>query len=165
MRILLIPVLSVLFSLSSANAQFGTFTSYTKPCNNAAALSITGLPKLGTTFTVNNIKTPALCTRKFCGCTVGKCNTCQGSVLLFGITKINLPLGACNLHLDPLLILGGTGNIAVAVPNSPALFGFKFLLQRADTSFDEVIDTNCKTNYVVTQVNTFSDAVEGVVGL
>jgi hypothetical protein len=165
MRLLMITLLPALLGLSAATAQTGSFNSYTKPCNNAATLSITGLPKLGTTFTVHNILTPGACTKKFCGCNPGKCNTCQGSILVFGVNKINLPLGACNLHVDPLLLIGGTGNVAVAVPNSAALFGFKFLLQRADTAFDEVIDTNCGTSYVVSRVNSFSDGVEGTVGL
>jgi hypothetical protein len=149
---------------TTATAQNASFTPYSKPCN-AQPLSITGVPKLGTTFTVNGISTPAVCTLRFCGCTVGRCNSCQGSVLVFGVARLNAPLGVCSLHVLPLLILGGTGQIPIAVPNNPALFGFKFMLQRADAGMHEVIDANCNRSYPVTAVNGLSDAVEGLVGL
>jgi hypothetical protein len=161
----LIPVISVLLSLASATAQNASFNSFTKPCGTSGVLSITGLPKMGSTFTVNGIMTPGLCTKKFCGCNVGKCNSCVGSILVFGVAKINAPLGACNLHVLPVLLLGGTGSIPVAVPNNPSVFGFRFLLQRADVAMDEVIDSNCNTSYPIANVNGLSDGVEGVVGL
>ena len=164
MKLVIMTLLSIVFSLATAAAQTASFTSITKPCGRAAALSITGLPKLGTTFTVNNIRTPALCTKKFCGCQVGPCNSCTGNVLVFGIVRINAPLGACKLHVQPFLLLGGQGSVAFKVPNVAAAIGFKFLLQRADVSMIETIDANCGKSYPISNVNGLSDAVQGLVG-
>ncbi|MCA8958049.1 MAG: hypothetical protein KDC87_18380 [Planctomycetes bacterium] len=166
MRNTLAVVAALVLSLSSLSAQTASFTSYTKPCN-ATAMSITGLPKLGTTFTVNNVLTPGLCTRKFCGCNVGPCNTCQGAVLVFGLVPIVAPIATCPLHVLPMMILPGNtnGQIPVAVPNDSTLMGVKFRMQRADVVMIETIDASCNTSYPISAINGMSDAVEGTCGL
>ena len=67
-------VLAVALTVTTVQAQTATFVPFGTTCK-ASALTIVGLPKLGTTFTVKSISFPSICTRKSCGCNVGKCNT------------------------------------------------------------------------------------------
>ena len=51
-------------------------------------METTGLPKLGTTFTVDRVKIPYGCTFQFCGCTPGRCKKCTGSAVFLGAMGI-----------------------------------------------------------------------------
>lgn len=156
--------LAFLLTASVVSSQAASFTSVTKPCPSSnGALYVTGLPKLGGSFTVSRIMYPGLCTRRYCGCNVGKCNTCRGSVLLLGVAQINIPLpGGCSMHCSPdFIIFGGT---TIAVPNNPTLSGFVFYMQRMDLGLDEMITSTCGKAYVPTAFMGFSDLVKGTVG-
>lgn len=166
MRSLLISAFTLLALSLPATAQASaSFTQYAPTCGTATPLAYTGVPKIGGSFTVDGIFTPMLCTRKFCGCNVGPCNTCRGSILVIGAQRINVPVGPCPLYTLPLALVPGKGKVQFNVPNNTALFGSRFQMQRADVAMNEMIDSNCKTSYVTTSVMAFSDAVEGYVAL
>lgn len=164
----LLPALALALCLTSLTAQTASFNSYTTPCPSSnPVLSIQGVPKLGTTFTVSSILFPGLCTRKFCGCNIGNCNTCRGSLLVLGIAKINVPLpGGCSLHVSPDFILPGDtrGQITIAVPNTQALLGVKFYMQRSDLGLFEYINAACQKSYIPNAFLGFSNAIEGTIG-
>ncbi len=163
MRRAVVVLVSLLF-VSSVSAQTASFTSLTTPCpGNSGALVVTGLPKLGGSFQVPRIRFPMMCTRRFCGCNVGPCNVCTGSVLVLGLSQVSIPLpGGCSLQTTPdVLLFGAT---TVNVPNNPTLSGFTFFLQRMDLALQEMITSSCTKAYVPTGFNGFSDLVKGVVG-
>ena len=82
-RLILLAAIGLPASFGSA--QVASFASYTKPCPSfGGALGVTGVPRLGTTFTVERIRIPYGCTYQFCGCTVGRCKRCTGAVLYVG---------------------------------------------------------------------------------
>ncbi len=164
---LLAADLALALTVSATHAQSASFASYGAACKSTA-LSVTGLPKLGTSFTVHGIAFPSVCTRKFCGCTVGPCNDCRGSVLFLGLGKLNAPLpGGCPLLVTPDLLFTANfpGQITFPVPNNQALLGVKFHQQRLDLTLKEYITSSCKTSYSpLTFVGT-SNGVTGTVGL
>ena len=164
----LFPVLAVLLLLTSAPTQKATFNSYGNVCpNTTRALQVTGLPKLGSSFTVSGIMFPGACTLKFCSCTCCNCNTCSASVLFVGIGKKKQTLpGGCDLLVTPdVLILNGVrGNVTVQVPNISSLSGVRFYMQRLDLRLQEVRGTQCPTRYVPTAFVGTSNGVEGIAG-
>ena len=164
---LLSVALAFALTVSTTHAQSATFVSYGSPCK-AVSLSVTGLPKLGTSFSVDGIAFPSFCTRKFCGCNVGPCNDCRGAVLFLGLGKLNAPLpGGCPLLVTPDLFFTAAfpGRITFAVPNNRALLGVKFHMQRLDLTVKEYITSSCGKSYTpVTFVGT-SNGVTGTIGL
>jgi len=106
---------------------------------------------------------PGLCTRRFCGCNIGKCNICNGSVLVLGLVQVSIPLpGGCDLQCTPDILVFGSPT--VNVPNNPGLAGFSFYLQRMDLALEEMITPACTKAYVPTAFRGFSNLVKGVVG-
>lgn len=149
-------------------AQTAAFNSFGSACPNAQnTLQISGLPKLGSTFTVTGIRFPGACTRKFCVCTCCDCNDCSGSVLFLGVSKKTLQLTPqCQFLISPdVLLLGNTtGNIPLTVPNDSKLLGVKFYMQRLDLGLKEVTGSQCPTTYRPTSFVGVSEGVEGVAG-
>ena len=164
--ILLGLVLSLCLNGISAQA---SFLSYGTPCpSTQGKLQISGLPKLGMSFTVNGIRFPGMCTRKFCTCACCDCNACRGSLLVFGAArmKLRIPGSSCDLLASPDVVLMGamSGAIVVPVPNNTVLLGGRFAMQRLDLSLQEVRGTQCQTSYRLLGVLGTSDGVEGVIG-
>lgn len=162
------PGLLLWLCLGTLGAQ-ASFLSYGVPCpTTQAKLQVSGLPKLGTSFTVSGIRFPSMCTRKFCSCACCDCNTCMGSLLVFGVSrvKLRLPGSQCDLLASPNLVLMGqtSGSIVVPVPNNAILLGGRFAMQRLDLSMKEVRGTQCQTSYRLLGIRGASDGVEGVVG-
>ena len=158
-------LLLLLVAPLSAQAKF---TSYGSACNNSAKLSLTGLPKLGTSFTVNGVKFSNLvaCTRKLCLGSCVRCNSCSGAhgFLLIGVKKISLPLTAtCVLLNSAEFIFPGSssGTLTYPVPNNASLIGKKFYLQRADVSLYQWMGTNCPSHLRPDTIVGMSDGVEG----
>jgi hypothetical protein len=168
-RTLLLSILAVLLLLTTAPAQKAAFNSYGSPCpNTTAPLAVSGLPKLGSSFTVSGILFPGACTQKFCNCACCNCNTCRSSVLFVGIAKNNQILpGGCPFLVRPdVLILNGIrGVLTVQVPNQNSLIGTRFYMQRLDISLTEVTGTQCPRSYVPTAFIGTSNGVEGIAGL
>ena len=162
-------LLLLLVAPLSAQAKF---TSYGSACNNAAKLSLTGLPKLGTSFTVNGVKLSnfVACTRKFCGGSCVRCNSCSGihGFLVLGLKKISLPLTpTCVLLNSAEFIFPGSssGQLTYAVPKNTSLIGQKFYLQRADVTLYQWMGTKCPPHLRPDTIVGMSDGVEGTVGL
>jgi len=156
--------LALVLCPSLVHGQSASFKSLTVPCPSAnRALAVSGLPKLGGSFSVSGILFPSMCTRRFCGCNIGKCNSCLGSVLVLGLQRVSIPLpGGCSLDTTPdILVFGST---TVAVPNNPNLSGFVFFMQRMDLSLQEMITPSCTKAYVPLAFSGFSDLVQGTVG-
>ncbi|MHC4513799.1 MAG: hypothetical protein ACYTGW_05440 [Planctomycetota bacterium] len=166
-RILLSVLAAVLF-LTVATAQKAQFNSYGSPCpSTARALQITGLPKLGSSFTVSGIMFPGACTLKYCPCTCCKCNICNGSVLFIGIAKNKQLLpGGCDLLVTPdvLLLNGVQGKITLTVPNQASLAGVRFYMQRLDIRLQEVTGTQCPRTLTPVAFTGVSNGVEGIAG-
>lgn len=164
----LFTTLAILVLTSFAIAQPGTFTTYGSACGSSQPLAVTGVPKIGTTITVSGISFPSFCTRKFCGCNVGKCNDCQGAVLFIGVNRVNAPLpGGCPLlnSADIILAAAFPGTIALPIPNDPSLFNLQFHMQRADLALAEMITASCSTRYDPVAFNGTSNGVTGTIGL
>lgn len=166
---LLLAGLAVLLLLTSAPAQNAQFNSYGGVCpNTTQPLQVSGLPKLGSSFSVSGIMFPGACTLKACICACCNCNTCRASVLFVGLAKNNLVLpGGCPLLVRPdVLILNGVrGVLTVQVPAQNSLIGTRFYMQRLDVSLTEVTGTQCPRTYVPTAFIGTSNGVEGIAGL
>lgn len=164
----LIPVLTLVLTAASLSAQTAAFNTFGSACPNAQnTLQIQGLPKLGSTFTVNGIRFPGACTRKFCLCTCCDCNDCSGSVLFVGVSKQTLQLTPqCKflISTDVLLLGNATGSIPLRVPNDSRLNGVRFYMQRLDLGLKEVTGTQCPTTYRPTSFVGVSEGVEGIAG-
>ena len=164
---LLAVAMALALTVSTTHAQSASFVSYGSTCN-AMALSVTGLPKLGTSFTVSGIAFPSVCTRKSCNCIVGPCNDCRGAVLFLGLGKLNVPLpGGCPLLVTPDLFFTASfpGKLTFPVPNDRTLLGTKFHMQRLDLMLKEYITSSCGNSYrPLTFVGT-SNGVTGTIGL
>ncbi len=163
-------ILTIALALASGtlSAQTAAFKSLTKPCPSGnGVLGLAGVPKLGGSFTAGGIMYPSFCTRRFCGCNPGVCNKCGGSALILGLKRVNIPWpGGCFLQATPDVVLTGDprGQVTFQVPNSVALNGFVFYLQRMDMSVDQIITPTCATVYAPTGFRGFSDLVEGTIG-
>ena len=170
LRPLLLTALAVATTLPCGHlpAQAATFRTYAKSCGRSLGdLSVTGLPKIGSTFAVDGIRLPYGCTYQDCGCTVGPCKKCSGAVLVLGARPIQVLLpGGCYLWVRPDIILAGDlyGRVSLSVPNSATVLGTKFYMQRIDVSVQQHIDASCAKSYEPKGFNGFSNAVEGTIG-
>jgi len=160
--------LAALLLVAWAPAQQAAFHSYGSPCpNTTSTLQVTGLPKLGSSFTVSGIMFPGACTLRFCNCTCCKCNTCNASVLFVGVAKNKQTLpGGCDLLVTPdvLILNGNRGQVIVQVPNQNSLIGVRFYMQRLDIGLTEVMGSQCTRSYVPTAFQGTSNGVEGIAG-
>ncbi len=162
------PLLLLLAPLSAQ----AKFVSYGSTCNNSAKLSVTGIPKLGKSFTVNGVKLSSVlfCTGRFCNGSCVRCNSCGGvhGFLLLGVKKISLPLTrTCVLLNSAEFIIPGSssGQLTYTVPNNASLIGKKFYLQRADVSLYQWMGTKCPSHLRPDAIVGMSDGVEGTVGI
>jgi hypothetical protein len=164
----LTPIVLALIAAAALPAQTAAFNSFGSACPNTQnTLKISGLPKLGSTFTVTGIRFPGACTRKFCVCTCCDCNDCSGSVLFLGVSKRTLQISPQCLFLispDVLLLGNASGNIPLTVPNDSKLLGVKFYMQRLDLGLKEVTGSQCPTTYRPTSFVGVSEGVEGIAG-
>ena len=164
---------AALFLLVPATAQTTSakFTSYGSACNSAASLSITGVPQLGTSFTVNGVKWGPLfaCTLKLCSGGCVRCNSCKGvhNVLAIGLKKISAPITpTCKLLNTAEFILPGTatGAMKFDVPKDYSLVGQYFYMQRGDVTVAEW--QNCSGPSIrLDTIYSMSDGVEGYVNI
>lgn len=165
----LLSLLASLLLVASVPAQQAAFNSYGSPCpNTTSPLQVSGLPKLGSSFTVSGIMFPGACTLRFCNCTCCNCNTCNASVLFVGVGKNKQTLpGGCDLLVTPdILILNGLrGQLTVQVPNQNSLIGVRFYMQRLDIGLTQVMGTQCPTSYVPKAFLGTSNGVEGIAGI
>lgn len=154
--------------LVGATVAQARFLPYGQACPNARnVLRVQGLPKLGSTFTVNGIMFPGTCTRKHCPCPCCDCNLCAGAVLFLGVARFRVQLpGGCDLLVTPDIPFVGNlrGDVAIPVPNVAALNGARFYMQRMDVQLREVTGTQCNTSYRLIGVNGSSNGVEAVAG-
>ena len=133
---------------------------------------MTGIPKLGTSFTVNGVKLSnfLFCTGRFCNGACVRCNSCGGThgFLLLGVKKISLPLtSTCVLLNSAEFIFPGSpsGKLTYAVPNNASLIGKKFYLQRADVTLYQWMGTACPSHLRPDAIVGMSDGMEGTVGI
>lgn len=166
MRGLFSILLVFAFASSDLVAQKASINYYGAPCpSTAARISITGLPKIGTTMIIQ-ASSLLFCTKKFCPCSCCDCNDCGMSILAFGFKKISVPLPfspSCTVLASLDLLLIGSPTVVIPIPNLPALIKFRFYLQRLDLKLKEVRGSQCPTTYRLQGAGT-SNGAECIIG-